>query len=55
MTILWFVIWFISDHIGDREPLLFDPVNVWAWTLLGAIALDLGGGFARGKGHGHHH
>jgi len=41
MTLLWFVIWFISDHIGDRELLQFAPADVWAWTLLGAIALDL--------------
>jgi hypothetical protein len=41
VTLLWFVIWLISDLIGDREPLLFDPVNIWAGTLLAAIALDL--------------
>ena len=41
MTLLWFVIWFVSDRIGDREALLFDPVNLWAGTLLLAIALDL--------------
>jgi hypothetical protein len=41
MTLLWFIIWFISDHVGDREPLLADPVNAWAATLIGAIALDL--------------
>jgi hypothetical protein len=27
MTLLWFVIWFISDRIGDREPLTFDPLT----------------------------
>ena len=47
MTIIWFVIWLISDHIGSHEPLLFDPVNVWAATLLAAVALDLGGQTAR--------
>jgi hypothetical protein len=41
MTLIWVVIWLIADHIGDREPLLFDPLNVWAWTLLLAIALDV--------------
>jgi hypothetical protein len=42
MTVVWFVIWFIWDRIGDREPLLFDPVNFWTGTLIAAIALDLG-------------
>ena len=41
MTLLWFVIWFISTLIGDSEPLTFDPVNGWAGVLLLAIALDL--------------
>jgi hypothetical protein len=41
VTLVWFVIWFICDRIGDREPLQFDPVNWWAGTLLLAIALDL--------------
>jgi len=41
MTLLWFVIWFVSDRIGDREALSFGPVNLWAGTLLLAIALDL--------------
>jgi hypothetical protein len=27
--------------IGDREPLLADPVNWWAGTLLLVVALDL--------------
>lgn len=43
MTIFWFIIWFISDRVGDREALLADPANWWTITLLGAIALDLGG------------
>ena len=34
MTIVWLVVWFISDRIGGREALTFDPVNVWAGTLL---------------------
>jgi len=41
MTLLWFVVWFVFDRIGDREPLTFDPVNVWAGTLLLVVALDL--------------
>lgn len=51
MTILWFVIWFIWDRVGDREPLLFDPVNIWAATLLAAVALDLGGIHGRSGRH----
>jgi hypothetical protein len=42
VTLVWFVIWFIADRIGDREALLFDPVNVWAATLVLALALDVG-------------
>jgi hypothetical protein len=41
VTLLWFVIWLISDRIGDREVLAFDPINLWAGTLLLAVALDL--------------
>jgi hypothetical protein len=41
MTLLWFVVWFISNLIGDNESLVFDPVNGWAGTLLLAVALDL--------------
>ena len=41
MTLIWFVVWLISNVIGDHEPLLFDPVNWWTGTLLGAIAIDL--------------
>ena len=41
MTIIWFVVWFLADRIGDRESLLFDPVNVWAGTLVLAFALDV--------------
>lgn len=48
MVLIWFVVWIVADHIGDHEPLLFDPVNVWAWTLILALALDLGGHHARG-------
>jgi hypothetical protein len=42
MTLIWFVIWLIANTIGDNEPLRADPVNVWAATLILAIALDLG-------------
>ena len=41
MTLLWFVIWFVSNLIGDKEALTFDPVNWWAGTLLLAAAIDL--------------
>ena len=41
MTLVWFVIWFVANLIGDAEPLEFDPVNGWAGTLLFALALDL--------------
>lgn len=42
MTLIWFVVWLILDNVGGNEPLLLDPVNVWTWTLILAIALDLG-------------
>ena len=48
MTIVWFVIWFVADHLGGNAPLRLDPVNAWAWTLILAIALDLGSQHARG-------
>jgi hypothetical protein len=41
MTLIWFIIWLISVLVGSREPLLFNPVNVWTATLLAAVALDL--------------
>lgn len=41
MTVIWFVVWLIADNVGDREPLLADPANVWAATLILAAALDL--------------
>ncbi len=43
MTLLWFIVWVISNAVGDNEPLLADPVNVWTWTLILAVALDLCG------------
>ena len=42
MTLVWFVVWLICNLIGDKEPLLFDPVNWWTGTLILVIALDLG-------------
>jgi hypothetical protein len=41
MTLLWFIVWLIANVIGDNEPLVFDPVNWWAGTLILAAALDL--------------
>ena len=41
MTIFWFGVWFIANLVGDREPLVFDPVNWWTATLILAIALDI--------------
>jgi len=41
VTLLWFIVWLISDLIGSHEPLRFDPVNVWTATFLFAVALDL--------------
>jgi hypothetical protein len=41
MTVIWFIVWLIANLIGDREPLRFDPVNLWAGALLLAAALDL--------------
>jgi hypothetical protein len=42
VTLIWLVIWLIANNVGDREPLLTDPVNIWAGTLILAVALDLG-------------
>jgi hypothetical protein len=41
VTLIWLLIWFVFDLIGDNEPLLFDPVNFWTGTLILALALDL--------------
>jgi hypothetical protein len=51
VTLVWFVIWLVSDLIGDRESLTFDPVNGWAATLILAVAIDLAGqhGAAAGR------
>ena len=50
MTFVWFIIWLISNNVGGHEPLELDPVNAWTATLILAIALDLGGSHARGRG-----
>lgn len=56
MTLVWLLVWFVANNVGGHEPLVVDPVNVWAGTLLLAIALDLGGHHASGastrKGRG---
>ena len=41
MTFIWFVVWLIANNVGGTEPLLANPVNVWAGTLILAVALDL--------------
>jgi hypothetical protein len=48
MTLIWLIVWFIADNVGDREPLAFDPVNAWTATLILAVALDLGAAHATG-------
>ena len=48
VTLIWFVVWFIADRIGDPEGLVFDPVNIWAGFLLLAVALDLAAAHATG-------
>jgi hypothetical protein len=56
MTFVWFVIWLIANNVGGSEPLELDPVNIWAGSLILAIALDLSrprpelGRGSRGKG-----
>lgn len=49
MTLLWFLIWLIANNVGDHEPLRFDPVNVWAATLILVVALDLARQHAPGR------
>ena len=46
MTLLWFFLWLVCDLVGDREPLVFRPVNWWAGLFLAALALDLAGAHA---------
>jgi hypothetical protein len=53
MTLIWFVVWLIANVVGDSEPLLFDPVNWWAGTLMLAVALDLARQHAPDMGKSH--
>jgi hypothetical protein len=39
VTIVWFLVWLVSNLIGDNEALTFDPVNGWTGTLLAAVAV----------------
>jgi hypothetical protein len=48
VTLVWFVVWLIANNVGDREPLLTNPVNWWTATLILVIALDLGRQHASG-------
>jgi hypothetical protein len=50
MTLIRFIIWLIGNNIGAQAPLLTDPVNIWAGTLVLAVALDLSGQHAPGFG-----
>jgi hypothetical protein len=50
MTLIWFIVWLVANKVGDQEPLLANPVNWWAGTLIGAVALDLASHHAR-AGH----
>lgn len=52
MSFIWFVVWLIANNVDSHEPLLFDPVNAWAATLILAFALDLGGAHARSERRG---
>jgi hypothetical protein len=48
VTLVWFVVWLISNNIGDKESLAFDPLNWWSATLILVVALDLGRQHATG-------
>ena len=50
MTLVWFIVWLIANNVGGTEPLVLAPVNAWVGTLILAVALDLGGSHARGRG-----
>ncbi len=39
MTPVSFLVWLIANLIADREPLAVRPANVWAGSLLLAVAL----------------
>ena len=47
MTFLWFIVWLVSDLIGDSEHLTAAPVNAWTGTLIFCVALDLAGSHAK--------
>jgi len=51
VTLIWLVVWFIADRIGDREHVIFNPVNWWAGTLLLGVALDLNRPRIKGQRH----
>jgi hypothetical protein len=53
VTLLWFIVWLISNVIGDQETLNVDPVNWWTGTLILAFALDLSRQHAPGIGKSH--
>ncbi len=53
MTLLWFVIWFFWNLVGDEEPLIFDPVNWWAGSLVFVVAVDLARQHAPTMGRSH--
>jgi len=48
MTFIWFFIWLVANNVGGNEPLVADPVNAWAATLILAVGMDLGGQHAAG-------
>jgi hypothetical protein len=50
VTLVWFVVWLVSNVLGDDAPLTFDPVNWWAGLLLFALAVDLAGQHATSTG-----
>jgi hypothetical protein len=41
MWLICFIVWLIANSIGERKPMLLDPVNGWTATLILAIARDL--------------
>jgi hypothetical protein len=52
VTLIWFVIWVTANNVGGDEPLIADPMNSWAATLILAVALDLSATHARAqRGH----
>jgi hypothetical protein len=50
MTLVWFIVWLISNTIGDNEALTFAPVNFWAGALLFSLAVDLSAQHATSAG-----